>query len=163
MTATVHTPDRCPPWLDAIEDPVTAQAARALHQHIRARCPSGSRLPTDRTLAAQLGHSQHTIYRARRHLETHGLLSGRNRTVLGSGDTHPDDIALSACVRDRIRSGYYQPGHALPTGTLGADFALTRAQVRRACRPLIAAGLLHDQDGPHGPGLYVAHPLRQPC
>ncbi|MFD8952477.1 hypothetical protein ACFV0B_26880 [Streptomyces xanthophaeus] len=74
---------------------------------------------------------------------------------------HPDDLELQATVRDRVQSGHYRQGQAVPTGLLGDEFGRTAAQVRRAARQLIADGTLYeDPAGPYGPGLYVARPQR---
>ncbi|MEU8889847.1 GntR family transcriptional regulator [Streptomyces sp. NPDC048442] len=159
---TLYAPDADSSWISGIQDPSTAQAARGLHRRIRTQWRAGTRLPSDRALAAELGVSEWAVFRGRRHLETRGLLV--RRTVLAPGALHPDDIALDACVRDRIRSGYYAPGTALPTGILGADFTLKPGEVRRACRRLIATGALRVEDGPYGRGFYVAAQRQEtPC
>ncbi len=148
-------------WLYAIEDRSVFHAARGLLARIRCEWKPGTWLPSDRRLARELGLTQRSVVTARRHLETRGLLTGRR--VLAPDALHPDDIALDAYVRDRIHCGFYRPGSALPTGILGHDFRLTAAQVRRACRRLVADGLLHDLDAPHGAGLYIATPEKAPC
>ncbi|WP_329317317.1 GntR family transcriptional regulator (plasmid) [Streptomyces sp. NBC_01278] len=76
--------------------------------------------------------------------------------VLGRKDLHPDDAALDTAVRDRLSSGHYSFGQALPTGLLGAEFGQEPDQMARALRHLVRDGLVrHDTSGPYGPGYYV--------
>ncbi|MEV7959088.1 hypothetical protein [Streptomyces sp. NPDC088141] len=70
---------------------------------------------------------------------------------------------MIAIIRERILNMIYLPGEALPVGILARQFGLTTRQVtHRACRHLIAEGLVHhDNKGPHGPGVYVTQPALQ--
>ena len=64
---------------------VRAQVARLVHE---GRLPPGSRLPTVRRLAGDLGLAVNTVARAYRELERDGLVAtrGRNGTVVAGGD-----------------------------------------------------------------------------
>ncbi|MFI5752339.1 GntR family transcriptional regulator [Streptomyces sp. NPDC051644] len=82
------------------------------------------------------------------------------RRILRPGLPHPHDTEVIATIRERIQNMIYRPGEALPVGILARQFGLTARQVaHRACRQLIAEGLVHhDNKGPHGPGVYVTQP-----
>ncbi|MFI5804487.1 GntR family transcriptional regulator [Streptomyces sp. NPDC051561] len=151
-----YAPDAPPSWYitGSWERQSVARAAKLLHEHLHTQCRPGSHLPSDRTLAAALDVAQDSVFRARRRLETEGLLAGRR--ILGPTELHPADVALDVCVRDSVQAGYYQPGSALPTGFLAHDFLLSSSEVRRACHRLIADGTLRIQDEPYGPGLYIS-------
>ncbi|MFD6181373.1 hypothetical protein [Streptomyces goshikiensis] len=76
--------------------------------------------------------------------------------MLGPNDLHPDDVAFDTAVRDRIASGHYRFGQALPSGLLGVEFGLESDQFDRAFRHLMRDALVrHDARGPFGPGYYV--------
>ncbi|MFJ2744778.1 GntR family transcriptional regulator [Streptomyces sp. NPDC087440] len=158
----MYAPDVDSSWISGIQNHATARAAKGLYDRIRTRWQPGTVLPSDRELAVELGVPTHAVFRGRQHLETRGYLV--RRKVLAPGALHPHDIALDAYVRDRISTGHYAPGSALPTGILGADFTLSPGEVRRACRRLVADGALHLADGPYGRGLYVTTDRQEaPC
>ncbi len=63
---------------------------------------------------------------------------------------------LYEILRERIRSGEWQPGDAIPTEKeLTESFAISRATVRQALDALVHDGLIHRQRGRGG---FVAHP-----
>ncbi|MFD7101951.1 hypothetical protein [Streptomyces celluloflavus] len=137
-----------------------ARALVAIRQYIRDRHLSGDRLPTASQIAARLDLPYAAACNALRHLDTEGVIAFTSGTraprVLKDGEPHPHDAALEQAVRQRVRSGHYKTGQPLPTGLLGKEFHLTSAHTRRACRRLIAEGVLrHDEHGRHGPGLYI--------
>lgn len=70
-------------------EPPFAQLRRQLIEQIRdGQLPPGSRLPTVRRLAGDLGIAPNTVARAYRELETEGLIEGRGRAgtfVLAGG------------------------------------------------------------------------------
>ncbi|WP_369776275.1 hypothetical protein [Streptomyces sp. R33] len=122
---------------------------------------SGNAETLAKPLATQLGIPALRIAVVLKALDSEGEIAlrpdGRGMVVLDSPrQPHPDDLELQARVRERVRSGHYTEGQAVPTGLLGHEFGRTTAQVRRAARQLIADGTLYeDVFGPYGPGLYV--------
>ncbi|MFE2559750.1 hypothetical protein ACFXGT_27730 [Streptomyces sp. NPDC059352] len=121
--------------------------------------PYGADLPTTRDLARDLRQRESHIRMGLKALEERGVLVLRHMRAfrLAPGELHPDDVTLDHEVRQRIRSGEYAPGSALPTGILADRHGLdTPEKVGRACRRLIADGLVCHCHGPFGPGLYVA-------
>ncbi|MFF1343913.1 GntR family transcriptional regulator [Streptomyces sp. NPDC058290] len=135
--------------------------------HIAAHYPPGQKLPlargshrrVARALADRLHLTEQSVSTALRTLDSLGVIqmTGGPR-VLGPYELHDDDIALDATVRQRILSGYYRFGQALPTGLLGEEFLLTAEQVTRALRRLVRDDWVRrDPRGPYGPGYYICH------
>ncbi|AJT62424.1 hypothetical protein T261_0735 [Streptomyces lydicus] len=135
-------------------------ATLLIRQHIHERYKPGDELPSPPALAEAVGLPKTVTVTAMRRLDTLGVIAigalGSRPVLLAPDAHHPKDIALDLSVRERIDSGYYQPGQALPVGILGREHNLAIPQVERACRRLIADRLLYrDTEGPHGPGLYI--------
>ncbi len=78
---------------------------------------AGSRLPTVRSLAAELGLAANTVARAFRELETDGIIETRGRNgsfVLASGDTLQRGAEDAARVyADRVAALGLDPAEAL--------------------------------------------------
>ncbi|MFB7082139.1 hypothetical protein [Streptomyces sp. NPDC056308] len=146
---------------DATRVPSRDEALRAVRRYITTYCRSGEQLPTLGDLHEELSYSKALIRGALTRLDTAGLIvwcrAWTATRVLKPGEIHPADVGLDRSVRERISSGYYQPGQALPTGLLADEHDLSVEEVPRACRHLVRDGLLHHDDhGPFGPGLYVS-------
>ena len=80
------------------------------------RLPTGSRLPTVRHLAAELGLAVNTVARAYRELETAGVVETRGRQGTFVARRDPADAAMATAARD-----YAATARALG---LGADEAV---------------------------------------
>ncbi|WP_411143106.1 hypothetical protein [Streptomyces sp. x-80] len=135
-----------------------ARALVAVRQHIQDQYSPGERLPPTHEIAAGLNLPYHYALRALRQLDAEGVIARTHSFswVLHPGELNPRDAALEKTVRERINSGRYTSGQPVPIGLLGTEHSLTGAQVQRACRRLIAEGVLrHDEHGRHGPGLYI--------
>lgn len=144
-------------------------ALMLVRDHIRKNYRPGQRLPivkgaycaAAKAIALRLGLPLLHVATALKVLNSSGeihLHAGiHGPLVLGRDDVHPDDVAFDAAVRDRLASGHYRFGQALPTGLLGVEFGLESDQVDRALRHLVRDGLVrHDLRGPYGAGYYVA-------
>ncbi|GGZ95128.1 hypothetical protein GCM10010371_63790 [Streptomyces subrutilus] len=144
-----------------------AVAILALRRYLRTECYPGRLVlphsaPLDHSvfhIAGHLGLNSEYVRAALRILDLRGdvaVLPHRGVLVLHPGQPHPRDAAMTDLIRSRITSGIYRPGHTLPLGLIALDLHVTARQLRRACRPLIHEGLVHNRvHGPHGPGLYV--------
>ncbi|MGW7312233.1 hypothetical protein [Streptomyces sp. NPDC054865] len=112
-----------------------------------------------RVVSQELGLVPSYVETAFARLVTEGILAqrpGAAYTVLDPNQPHPDDLPIQQAIRSRIAAGRYEPGTALPTGLLGAEFDHSSVHVARACRHLTLDGtLVHDANGPHGPGFYI--------
>ncbi|WP_328966281.1 hypothetical protein [Streptomyces sp. NBC_00239] len=110
-------------------------------------------------LADRVGLPAGDVQTALAMLAAHGSLrvTPRGYVIVAREAGRPQVNALRDAVRERIRTGHYRTGEALPTGLLGLDFALQPHHVRTTCTALAKEHLLRDDpDGPHGPGYYVA-------
>ena len=96
---------------------VDAQAGAPLFDQLRTqiiagvrdgRLDPGTRLPTVRDLAAQLGLAVNTVARAYRELEAAGMLEtrGRHGTFVATAD--PVDVAMAAAARSFIETARAQ-------------------------------------------------------
>ncbi|MCX4781788.1 hypothetical protein [Streptomyces sp. NBC_01264] len=136
-----------------------AEVFQLVRAHVRTSYAPGELLGPVAAVARHLGLPHNAVRQAIRRLDTLGELAicrPRVRVVLGPGQVHPRDVPLVDTVRARIRAGSYSRGQALPTGLLGAEFALHPEHVHRACGHLLSEGLLRkDPAGPHGPAYYV--------
>jgi DNA-binding transcriptional regulator YhcF (GntR family) len=83
------------------------QASRPLFDQLRSqiidgirggRLPPGTRLPTVRELAAQLGMAVNTVARAYRELESTGILETRGRFGTFVARTDPADAAMATAA-----------------------------------------------------------------
>ena len=63
------------------------------------RLPAGTRLPTVRELAAELGLAVNTVARAYRELETAGVVETRGRRGTFVAGTDPTDAAMAVAAR----------------------------------------------------------------
>ncbi|MFG2483363.1 GntR family transcriptional regulator [Streptomyces virginiae] len=130
-----------------------------VHQHVTRVYPRGSSLPSTKQLARSLNLPEKHVHQGLLRLDTLGeivLHTGSLPKRLREREPHPRDRCLQGAVRDRVRSGHYRPGQALPTGLLGEEFGLLPHHVRRALRFLTTEQLLrHDKRGVHGSGYYV--------
>lgn len=87
------------------------------------RLPAGTRLPTVRELAAELGLAVNTVARAYRELETAGVVQTLGRRGTFVARTDPADAAMAAAARayaDTARS--LGLGAAEAIGYLAAEF-----------------------------------------
>lgn len=140
--------------------PPVEAAVVAVRRYIEQVGPGGD-LPGAEHLSRRLGLQVPHINRALVALDTLGAIAirrGSGALVLAPGQQHPDDVELDLLVRGRILSGFYKPGHALPSGLLRHQFRLSDGQFARACRHLVAGALLRQGDTPYGPGFYIAKP-----
>ncbi|MFE6782110.1 hypothetical protein ACFVFF_07600 [Streptomyces sp. NPDC057680] len=134
-----------------------------LRQHLTGYA-FGETLPTASALAVALDVETRFISPALTHLDAEGALvyRGGNRAPgrsyrLRPGEQHPDDVAFDRDVRQKIASGHYRPGTPLPTQILADRHGLAPSKLPRASRWLIKDRLIaHREEGPLGPGLYVA-------
>lgn len=139
-------------------------ALRKLRAYVHNRRP-GEVLPKSNTLAEELHLTAIGVKTALRTLEAEGAVAATpaGRAVLDPTQVHPHDVVLQLNVRDRITTGHYRPGSALPTGLLGHEHGLTSQEVTRALRRLVAQQLVrHDPAGDHGPGYYVTSSVHWP-
>ena len=83
--------------------------------------PAGTRLPTVRELAGQLGLAANTVARAYRELETAGVVETRGRHGTFVARTDPVDTAMAAAA-----SGYAEVARALGLGRADAVRYLDR-------------------------------------
>ncbi|MFG2631991.1 hypothetical protein [Streptomyces sp. NPDC048473] len=151
--------------------PVTPGPATLLvRDHIARSLRPGATLPSARSLAHGTGLSDGEVKTALHQLNDLGIICYQarerdGRRVLSPGQPHPHDTEVIATIRERIRNMVYRPGEALPVGLLAHQDRLTAHQViYRACRQLIDEGLVHhDDQGPHGRGVYVAHRPKSPA
>jgi DNA-binding transcriptional regulator YhcF (GntR family) len=113
MIVTVDTTSKVPPY-----EQVRAELARQINDHT---LPVGTKLPTVRKLAEDLGIAPNTIARAYRELETAGLIDTRGRagTFVGSSGDQSRQRARQAADE------YAALTHALG---LGATEALSIAK-----------------------------------
>ncbi|MFI1226219.1 MULTISPECIES: hypothetical protein [unclassified Streptomyces] len=121
----------------------------------------GELLPTSSELARKLQESEDRVRVALRALEAAGetSLHGRARRFrLRPGQLHPMDADFDRAVREGLAKRMYVPGAALPTGLLGRRHGVASRHLARACRQLIADGLIAHRNGPAGPGYYVLAP-----
>ncbi|MEU8779065.1 hypothetical protein [Streptomyces sp. NPDC048606] len=137
--------------------------ARAVVQwYVTQNIKPGTALPSPKQLALTLSLPAAHVRQALRHRDTAGeiaLDSNGPATRLHQGEAHPCDRALQLAVQERISTGHYQPGQALPTGLLSTEFRLQPHQVQRALGHLAACGdIRRDEHGPYGPGHYVPSP-----
>lgn len=80
--------------------PPFEQVRVAVIQGVRdGRLPAGTRLPTVRQLAAELGIAVNTAARAYRELETAGVVQTRGRQGTFVARTDPADVAMAAAAR----------------------------------------------------------------
>ncbi|WP_187344235.1 GntR family transcriptional regulator [Streptomyces sp. 3211.6] len=138
-----------------------------VRRHLAANSRPGQLLPgkpateqeSVRYLAHLLSLSNEHVQAALRWLDGRGdvaLIPNRGVLVLGPEQPHPDDTGITGLIRRRIEAGVYRPGQPLALELLALRFRVPSHQVRRACRPLIRASLLHSRPhGPYGPGIYV--------
>ncbi len=86
---------------------VTLQASKPLFDQLRrqiidgirgGRLPPGTRLPTVRELAAELGMAVNTVARAYRELESAGVLETRGRFGTFVARTDPADAAMATAA-----------------------------------------------------------------
>jgi DNA-binding transcriptional regulator YhcF (GntR family) len=77
--------------------------------------PAGTRLPTVRELAGQLGLAANTVARAYRELETAGVVETRGRHGTFVARTDPVDTAMAAAAHD-----YAEVARALGLGRADA-------------------------------------------
>ncbi|MFE2852749.1 hypothetical protein ACFXJO_16665 [Streptomyces lavendulae] len=146
-----------------------AAALLLIRVHLRNNYRPGQRLPpavgthlgTARALARRLKLPEQAVSTALRTLDAEGEIemvvgNSLGPRILGPGEMHSDDIALDATVRQRIRTGYYHFGQALPTGLLGDEFMLSSTKVARALRGVVWDDWVRQESqGPYGPGYYV--------
>lgn len=149
--------------------PVTPMPATLrVREHLVRYLRPGATLPSVQSLAHGTGLSVGAVKTALHQLNDLGFIcyeprAQNGRRILRPGLPHPHDTEVIAIIRERILNMIYLPGEALPVGILARQFGLTTRQVtHRACRHLIAEGLVHhDNKGPHGPGVYVTQPALQ--
>ncbi|MFJ5546780.1 GntR family transcriptional regulator [Streptomyces sp. NPDC093225] len=138
---------------------VLDRACVIVHQHITTACPPGASIPSTKQLARALRLPEKHVHQGLLRLDSLGeiaLHTGNRPVRLRTREPHPRDRALHGAVRDRIRTGHYRPGQALPTGLLGEEFGLLPHHVQRALRFLTAEGILrYEEQGAYGPGHYV--------
>ncbi len=118
----------------------------------------GETLPTTRNLGRELGAPYEHVRAALDALEAAGEVAVRQRVYryrLRPGQLHPQDIEFDRAVRGALTKRVYAPGAALPVGLLGRRHGVASQHLARACRHLIADGLVAHRDGPAGPGYYV--------
>ncbi|MFB6557504.1 GntR family transcriptional regulator [Streptomyces sp. NPDC056400] len=144
-----------------------AAATLAVRRHLAAHCPPDQLMlgqpATEKEsvnhLASLLSLSHKHVQTALQQLHDRGavaLIPPQGVLVLGPQQPHPADTGIADLIRRRIASGGYRPGQPLALQLLALHFRMSADQVRRACRPLIRAGLLHSRpNGPYGPGIYV--------
>ncbi|MFD4945532.1 GntR family transcriptional regulator [Streptomyces sp. NPDC058409] len=149
--------------------PVTPMPATLrVREHLAQDLRPGATLPSVQSLARGTGLSVGEVKTALHQLNDLGFIcyeprDQNGRRILCPDLPHPHDTEAIATIRKRILNRIYRPGEALPVGILARQFGLTARQVtHRACRQLIAEGLVHhDSQGPHGPGVYVTQPTSQ--
>jgi DNA-binding transcriptional regulator YhcF (GntR family) len=87
---------------------VDARSATPIFEQVRVgvieavrdgRLPAGTRLPTVRDLAAELGLAANTVARTYRELETAGILETRGRRGSFVARRDPTDAAMAAAAR----------------------------------------------------------------
>ncbi|MEU3402881.1 GntR family transcriptional regulator [Streptomyces sp. NPDC006670] len=144
---------------------VLDRACVIVHQHITTAYPPGAALPSTKQLASALGLPEKHVHQGLLRLDSLGeiaLHTGSLPVRLRKREPHPRDRALHGAVRDRIRTGRYLPGQALPTGLLGEEFGLLPHHVQRALRFLTSEGTLcYHERGAYGPGHYVPTALAE--
>ena len=91
-------------WLRIDPDsstPLFEQMRLAIIDAVRdGRLPPGTRLPTVRELAAELGLAVNTVARTYRELESAGVIETRGRRGTFVARTDPTDAAMAAAARD---------------------------------------------------------------
>jgi GntR family transcriptional regulator/MocR family aminotransferase len=135
--------------------PLRTQIVRQLRSAMRdGRLVAGERLPSGRTLAAELGVSRTVVTEAYEQLYAEGWIEGRH----GSG-TYVTDVVPSPETKDPIPEQVPYAGRIAPPGTIdlrpGTAFAdaLDTPAWRRAWR-LAATAPAGERSDPHGvPGL----------
>lgn len=118
----------------------------------------GETLPPTRKLAREVGAPYEHVRAALDALEAAGEVAVRQRVYryrLDPGQLHPQDTEFDRAVRKALASRQYTPGTALPVGLLSRRHDVPPLRIARACRHLIADGLVAHRDGPAGPGYYV--------
>jgi DNA-binding transcriptional regulator YhcF (GntR family) len=92
---------------------VDSKAAKPLFDQLRSqliegirdgRLPPGTRLPTVRELAGQLGLAVNTVARAYRELETAGILETRGRFGSFVARADPADAAMAAAANTYVQT-----------------------------------------------------------
>lgn len=92
---------------------IDPKAARPLFDQLRSqliegirdgRLPPGTRLPTVRELAGQLGLAVNTVARAYRELETAGILETRGRFGSFVARADPADAAMAAAANTYVQT-----------------------------------------------------------
>lgn len=90
-------------WLrvDGLSDtPIFEQMRVGVIDAVRdGRLPPGTRLPTVRELAAELGLAANTVARTYRELETAGIVETRGRQGTFVARQDPTDVAMAAAAR----------------------------------------------------------------
>ena len=99
MSTDMSTSDTSPVALDeSSQEPVFAQIRDAVKAAVgEGRLPAGSRLPTTRALAEELGVAVNTVAKAYRELEREAVIEGRGRQgtfVLDQGGHSAEREAL---------------------------------------------------------------------
>ncbi|MYT82384.1 regulatory protein, gntR family [Streptomyces sp. MnatMP-M77] len=118
----------------------------------------GETLPPTRKLGREVGAPYEHVRAALDALEAAGEVAVRQRVYryrLDPGQLHPQDVEFDRAVRGALTKRVYAPGAALPVGLLGRRHGVASQHLARACRHLIADGLVAHRDGPAGPGYYV--------
>ena len=80
----------------------TSSETRSSTQFETVRCRPGTRLPTVRELAGQLGLAVNTVARAYRELETAGVVETRGRFGTFVARADPSDSAMAAAARSYL-------------------------------------------------------------
>ncbi|EFL19886.1 GntR family transcriptional regulator [Streptomyces sp. C] len=144
-----------------------AAATLAVRRHLASHCrPDQLMLGHPATEKESVRHLAHLLHLSPEHVQSAlrrlsdrgdiALVPNHGVLVLGPQQPHPNGTGIAGLIRRRIEAGIYRPGQPLALELLALRFRVPSDQVRRACRPLIRAGLLHSRPhGPYGPGIYV--------